>query len=151
MVASSAYATYFATRYAAFGLLVDQESIAIEEIVGARIAIERGHNPKVAIVGPNRAIGCSFWLFEEMWRDCKAVRIPDVGRELNAAERKLIEETVSSPCRWVAAAKEHRQSTRLDTLPCNSVPKPFRATLFTLRKDERFVLTVINGEFVRWQ
>ena len=143
--------TYFATRYAAFGLLIDQESIAIEELVRARITIEHGQQPKDAIVGPNRAIGCSFWLFEEVWRDCKAVRIPDLGREPNATERKLIEETVASPCRWIAAAKEHVQPARLNAIHCNSIPKSFRATLFTIRQDERVVLTVINGEFVKWQ
>lgn len=145
VIVAATYAVYFFARYASFGLLIDHESIAIEEILRARIAPGRA---EPSVVGPNRAIGCSFLLLEEMWRDCKAVRVPIISGELSLAQKQIISETVAAPCRWVELAKKNAASLYLDKLQCTEVSRPFVATLYTMQHGERIIIATIAGEFV---
>ena len=130
------YGTYFVSRYAVFSLTTDQHSIVIEELIRSAVSRhseEMGGLLKSHSSGPNRAADCSFFLLEEIWRDCKSITL--VGRaksehvlELEAVIRSIAPAIVADPCAHFTDATLIEGIDR-HRFGCDGIPSPFRAVV----------------------
>lgn len=130
------YGTYFLARYATFSLTMDRHSIVIEELIRSAVAQrseEMGALLRAPSSGPNRASDCSFFLLEEIWRDCKSITLMGEAkresvRELEAVIRSVAPAIVADPCAHFTDATLIQGIDR-HRFGCDGIPSPFRAVV----------------------
>lgn len=130
------YSTYFVSRYAIASLVTDHQSVVIAELIRSQLArrspllMSQILSPRAR---PSIADRCSFFLLEEIWRDCKSiVLVPNESRskrpELEQAITEAARVVVADPCaHFTDATVIHGIDRR--RFGCDGKPSPFRATV----------------------
>ena len=147
---SMIYGAYFILRYAQFSLTKDTQSYWIQEIIERRIQgnnIYPNYNPPVG--GPNRASGCSFLIFEELWRDCKSVRVRTTSEAALRNHEEVIGSTISNPCRWLEILPAGRRVDAAADLGCKMGSGPYRVRVFGSTGSGHFEFGVYEGRITK--
>lgn len=97
--------TIYSVRYSIFSLVHDDKAAVISELAHAKISqssVTYVILPKKNSSQYTNVFGCSFFLMEEMWRDCKTIYLGKTTRVLNEDQKKelidMLRDLTAKPC-----------------------------------------------------
>lgn len=144
------YAAYF-VRYGIFSKTRDHQTLVIQDIVLQRLLNRQliASPSSGDIRTSNRTLGCSFLLLEEVWRDCKAIRVPAQEFGPANAYSEIVLETIKEPCMWVGELPAGRVEDANRQLRCDDSARSFRATVYLGSANGTRIIDVVDGRIGR--
>lgn len=147
------YSGYF-VRYGIFSLTDDEDSIVIQSLIRQEVKNQKllfVEEVKPFYPSGGRTFGCSFLLFEELWRDCKTVALGRAGAPaLTASESARLVTTVApiaaNPCAYLYLLQPGTRVDAVRTLGCGLAHRKYRLTIAYAAGQGRDTILIINGE-----
>ena len=153
LVIAMIYGGYF-LRYGIFSLTEDEDSKVIQSLIRQEIK-----NQKLMFVeeikpfysSGGRTFGCSFLMFEELWRDCKTVVLGRAGgAELSYSESEKLAQVVTpvaaNPCVYLHLLQPGTRLDAVRTLGCGSAYRKYQLTIAYAAGRRLVTIAITNGE-----